>query len=112
MITLINTSTTCKNRESVLFQSILKAYPMHHSWIITAHVSFGNLEKQWRMFIRQMDRTKQLLDSLLQKSLAPTHLFSTLEEELTNLDSIYASYKPLILAATLLLKKEPSFGGF
>ena len=42
--------------ESVLFQPVLKAYPMHHSWIITAHVSLGNLEKQWRMFIKQMER--------------------------------------------------------
>ena len=58
-----------------------------------------------------MDRTQQLLDSLLQKPLAPTHLLSTLEAELTNLDGIYTSYKPLILAATQLLKKEPSFNG-
>ena len=61
---------------------------MHHSCIITAHISLENLEKQWRMFIRLMDRTKQLLDSGLQNPLAPTHLFSTLEAELTNLDSI------------------------
>ena len=46
-----------------------------------------------------MDRTQQLLKSLLQKPLAPTHLFSTLEAELTNLDGIYTSYKPFILAA-------------
>ena len=60
---------------------------------------------------KQVNRIKQLLNSLLQKPLAPTHLFSTLEAEFTNLDSIYASYKPLILAATQLLKKEPSFYG-
>ena len=84
---------------------------MHQSWIITAHISLENLEKQCRMFIRQMDRMEHLSDSLLQKALGPTHLFSTLEAELTNLDSIYASYKPLILAATQLLKKEPSFDG-
>ena len=82
---------------------------MHHSWVIMAHVSLGNLQKQWRMFIKEMDRTQQLLDSFLQKSLAPTHLFSTQQAELTNLDGIYTSYKPLILAATQLLKKEPSF---
>ena len=107
MITLVNTTTTWENWESVLFQPVLKAYPMSHSWIITAHVSLGNLEKQWRMFIRQMDRTQQLLNSLLQKPLV--HLFSTLQVELTNLDSIYTSYKPLILVATQLLKKETSF---
>ena len=76
---------------------------MHHSWIITAHVSLGNLEKQWKMFTRQMDRTQQLLNFLLQKPLAPTHLFSTLKAELNSLDSIHTSYKLLILAATQLL---------
>ena len=58
-----------------------------------------------------MDRTQQLLNSLLQKPLAPPHLLSTPEAELTSLDSIHTSYKPLILAATQLLKKEPSFNG-
>ena len=58
-----------------------------------------------------MDRTQQLLKSLLQKPLAPTHLLSPLEAELTNLVSIHMSYKPLVLAATQLLKKEPSFNG-
>ena len=57
-----------------------------------------------------MDRIQQLLDSLLQKPLAPTHLFSTLDAELTSLDGIHTSYKPLILAATQHLKKEPSNG--
>ena len=63
------------------------------------------------MFTRQMDRTQQLLTSLLQRPLAPTHLFSTLQAELNSLDSIHTSYKPLTLAATHLLKKEPSFDG-
>ena len=110
MITLVNT-TKWESQESVLFQPVLKAYSTHHSWIITAHVSLGNLEKQWRMFIRQMDRTLQLLESLLQKPLVQTHLFSTLEAELTNLDGIHTSYKPLVLAATQLPKKGPSFDG-
>ena len=29
----------------------------------------------------------------------------------TNLDSIYTSYKPLILTATQLLRREPTFNG-
>ena len=110
MTTFINT-TTQEIRESVLFQLVLKAYPMCHSWITTAHVYLGNLEKQWRMFIKQMDKTQQLMKSLLQKPLAPTHLLSPLEAELNNLVSIHMSYKPLILAATQLSKKEPSFTG-
>ena len=108
MITLINATVTWESWESVLFQPVLKAYPTHHSWIITAHVSLGNLEKQLRMFIKHMERTQHLLDSVQQKPLAQTHMISTLQAELTNLDSIYTSYRPLILAATQLLKNEPS----
>ena len=61
------------------------------------------------MFIRQMERTQQLLNCIQQKPLAPIHLISTLLAELTNLDSINTSYRPLILAATQLLRKKPSF---
>ena len=63
------------------------------------------------MFVKQRERTQQLLTSLQQKPLAPTHLISTLQAELTNLDSMYTSYKSLILVATQLLKKGPSFDG-
>ena len=84
---------------------------MHHSWIITAHVSLGNLEKQWRMFVKQMGWIQQLLNSLQQKHLAPTYMISALQVELTNLVSIYTSYKPLILTVTQLLRKEPTFNG-
>ena len=61
------------------------------------------------MFIRQIERTQQLMNSIQQKPLAPTHLISSLQSELTNVDSIYTFYKPLIIAATHLLKKGPSF---
>ena len=77
--------------------------------MITAHVSLGNTEKQWKLFTRQMIRTCQLLPSLLQKPSAPTQLLSGLEIELNNLNSIHISYQPLIQAASNLLRKEPSF---
>ena len=89
----------------------IESLPHTPFWIITVHVSLGNLEKQWRMFIKQMARTQQLLDSVQQKPLAPTHMISTLQVELINLDSIHTSYRPLILAATQLLKNKPSFYG-
>ena len=47
----------------------------------------------------------------LQKPSSPTHLFSTLEAEISSLNSIHTSYRPLILTVTQLLKKEPSFNG-
>ena len=107
MITLVN--TTQDNRESVLFQPVLKAYPTFHSWMITAHVSLGDMEKQWKLFTKQMVRTHQLLPSLKCKSAAPTQLLTGLEANLSNLNSIYTSYQPIIQAATQPLWKEPSF---
>ena len=79
--------------------------------MITAHVSLGNMERQWKLFTRQMIRTRQLLTSLLWGPSALTQLLSALEAEFNNLNSIHTSYQPLIQAATQLLKKEPSFDG-
>ena len=109
MIALIN--TTRQNRDSVLFQPVLKAYPTHHSWMITAHASLGNMEKQWKLFTRQMIRTHQLLISLLQRPSALTQLLLALKAELSNLNSIHISYQPLIQAVTQVFKKEPSLDG-
>ena len=47
--------------ESVIFQPVLQAYPTRHSWIITAHVSLGNLEHHWKLFSRQLSKTQQFL---------------------------------------------------
>ena len=63
------------------------------------------------MFVRQMGRTQQLLNSLQQKPLAPTYMISAPQAELTNLDNIYTSYKPLILTATHLLRRKLIFDG-
>ena len=58
-----------------------------------------------------MGRTQQLLNSLQQKPLAPMYMISALQTELTNIDSVYTSYKPLILTATQFLRREPTFTG-
>ena len=57
MITIVTTTPTNGSQESVLFQPVLKAYPTHHSWIITAHISLRKLERQWISFIWQLDKT-------------------------------------------------------
>ena len=106
---LISGTLQQESQESILFCPVLKAYPTHHSWIITTPISLGDLDKQWRMFIQQKARSNQLLTSLQWKPLAPSYLLSTLQVELANLDSIYTLYKPFILTATQLLKNEPSF---
>ena len=108
MITLVNTSLTRKFGESVLFQPVLKAYPMHHSWIITAHISLRHLECHLKSF-RQMDRTHQLLQYLSQQPSAPAQLLTMLPLEHTNINDIYTSYKPIIIPAIYLLNIDPSF---
>ena len=111
MITLINTSSTRMNGESALFQPVFKAYPMHHSWLITAHISLGHLEKHWKSFTIQMDRTHQIIQSLGWWPSAPTQLLSALQAELTNINDIYTLYKSIIIPAINLLDTDPSFDG-
>ena len=79
--------------------------------MITAHVSLGNMEKQWKLSTRQLIRTCHLLSSLLWKPSASTQLLSGLKAELNNLNSMYTSCHSLLQKATQLLKKEPSFDG-
>ena len=68
--------------ESVIFQPVMQAYPTHHSWIITAHVSLGHLECHWKAFNKQLARIWQLLHSLDQQPSVQTQLLSTLQVEL------------------------------
>ena len=111
MITLVNTSSTRGHRESILFEPVLKAYPMCHSWLITAHISLGHLEHHLKTFNRQMDGTCQLLQFLSQQPSAPTQLLATFQVELTNINDIYIFYKPIIIPAMKLLNMYPSFDG-
>ena len=110
MIILINTSSTRENRESVLFQPVLKAYATCHLWLITALISLGHLECHWKSLNRQMNKTLQLLQFLSQQPSAPTQLLAMLQVELTNITDIYSSYKPTIISAINLLDMDPSFG--
>ena len=111
MITLTITTTTKELAESVLFQPVLKAYPMCHSWIITAHVSLGHLEHHWKYFNRQVDKTHQLLLFLSHHPVAPTHLLSSLQVELDTINDMYDSCRPIIISAINLLNTDPSFDG-
>ena len=97
--------------ESVIFQLVLQAYPTCHSWIITAHVSLGNLQCHWKAFNRQLARTQQLLCSLDQQPSVQTQLLSTLQVELSNIEDIYNSGKTTIISAMKLLQSNPSFDG-
>ena len=111
MINLINTSSSREIGESVLFQSVLKAYLTCHSWIITAHISLGHLECQWKYCSRQVDKTHQLLQTLSHQPAALIHLISPLPVVLTNINDIYDTCKPTIISAINLLNMDPSFDG-
>ena len=89
--------------ESVIFQPVLQAYPTRHSWIITAHLSLGNLECHWKLFTRQLTRTQKFLRSLDQHQSAPTQLLATLQLELSNIQDIYKSSELTITSAIQLL---------
>ena len=92
--------------ESVIFQPVLQAYPTRHSWIITAHVSLGNLEHYWKLFSRQLTRTQQFLQSLDQHPSAPTQLLTRLQLELSNIQDMYKSSKTPITSAINLLNSN------
>ena len=92
--------------ESVIFQPVLQAYPTRHSWIITTHVSLGNLEHHWKLFTRQLIRTQQFLRSLAHHPSAPAQLLATLQLELSNIQDIYKSSETTIASAIQLLKSN------
>ena len=111
MITLTAASTTKEIGESALFQPVLKTYPTCHSWIITAHVSPGHLEHHWKYFNRQLDKPCQLLLFLTHQPVAPSHLLSPPQVELTTISNLYNSCKTTIISAINLLNTDPSCDG-
>ena len=90
----------------MIFQPVLQAYPTRHSWIITAHISLGNLERHWKLFKRQLTRTQQFLRSLEQHPLVSPQLLTTLQIELSNIQDIYKSSKTSIMSAINVLNSN------
>ena len=109
MITFTNASTTKEIGESVLFQPVLKTNPTCHSWIITAHVPLGHLEYHCKYFNRQLDKTHQLLLFVGHQPVAPTHLLSPPQVELTIINDMYNSCEPTSISAINFLNTDPSF---
>ena len=99
-------SSQMELRELVILQPVLQAYPTRHSWIITAHVSLGNLEHHWKLFTRQLTRMQQFLRSLDQHPSAPTQLLTILQLELSNIQDIYKSSETTITSAIKLLNSN------
>ena len=92
--------------ELVIFQPILHAYSTRHSWIITAHISLGNLECHWKIFKKQLARMQQFLRSLEHHPSAPPQLLTTLQLELSNIQDIYKSNEISIMSAIDLLNSN------
>ena len=92
--------------EWVIVQPVLQAYPTRHSWIITAHISLGNLECHCKLFSRQLTRTQKFLRSLDQHPSAPAQLLTTLQLELSNIQDMYKSSKTTITSSINLLNSN------
>ena len=90
----------------MIFQPVLQAYPTRHSWIVTAHISLGNLECHWKLFKRQLTRTQHFLRSLEQHPSTSTQLLTTLQLELCNIQDIYKSSETTITSAINLLNSN------
>ena len=90
----------------MIFQPVLQAYPTRHSWIVTAHISLGNLECHWKLFKRQLTRTQQFLRSLEQHPSASTQLLTTLQLELSNMQDIYKSSETTITSTINLINSS------
>ena len=61
---LLHILTQGEKIESVLFQPILVVYPTRHSWIISAHINLGTLNKPMHMFNRQKNIVCEMISKL------------------------------------------------
>ena len=68
-------------------------------WIITAHISLGDLNRQLHIFHHQKTLTHQLLVNLQVQPLASHFVLNALLGEFSNTDIIYYSYKQTIWSA-------------
>ena len=104
--TPVTTTPQTEPGESVLFQPVLQAYPTQHSWIVTAHISLGQLEHHWKLFKWQLAKTKQFLTSLEHHPSASPLLITMLQLELANIQDLYKSHETLITSAVNLLNSN------
>ena len=97
--------------ESVLFQPILEAYTTRHSWIISAHINLGTLNKPMHMFNKQKNIVREMISKLrnhLDNAIEP---LQPLQVELDNLHNLFMAYKPVFSSAKSILQTQPSFDG-
>ena len=95
--------------ESVLFQPILVAYPTRHSWIISAHINLGTLNKPMHMFNRQKNIVHETISNRRNHPDDTIELLQPLQVKLDNLHRLFMAYKPVFSSAMNILQIQPSF---
>ena len=100
-----------KKIELVLFQPILVAYPTRHSWIISAYINLGTLNKPMHLFNRQKNIIHETIFKLRNHPDDAIELLQPLQVELDNLHSLFMAYKPVFSSAMSILQTQPSFDG-
>ena len=78
----------------MLFHPVLKVYQTQHSWIITAHKSLGDLNRQLCMFNQQKTSAHQLLVKLQCQPLASHFVLNILLGEFSNRASTNPTKQP------------------
>ena len=79
---------------------------MHHSWVITAEVSIGDLSKQLCMSNCLKALAEELLIKIQQQLLASNFMFRTLLGEFSNIGNIYQPCEPIVQTVIQLLRNE------
>ena len=97
--------------ELVLFQPMLAAYPTRHSWIISAHINLGTLNKPMHMFNRQKNIIRETISKLRNHPDDAIEPLQPLQVKLDNLHSLFMAYKPVFSSAVSILQMQPSFDG-
>ena len=97
--------------ESVLFEPILVAYPTRHSWIISAHINLGTLNKPMHMFNRQKNIICEMISNLRNHPDDAIEPLQPLQVKLGNLHSLFMAYKSVFSSAMSILQTQPSFDG-
>ena len=95
--------------ESVLFQPTLAAYLTRHSWIISAHINLGTLNKPMHMFNRQKNIVCEMISKLRNHLYDAIEPLQPLQVKLDNLHSLFMAYKPVFSSTMSILQMQPSF---
>ena len=97
--------------ESVLFQPILAVYPTRHSWIISAHINLGTLNKPMHMFNKQKNIVLEMISKLRNHPDDAIEPLQPLQVKLDNLHNLFMAYKPVFSSTRSILQTQPSFDG-